>query len=137
MHLGRLLFIPLMLMIPPTSFAGESFDGEWLTTVSCDAARDALGYSYRFVSEVRNGNLKGLRGKENEPGSLLIEGTIADDGTGKLYATGRTGSKEFVPGRDTPRNTEYNYNIQAHFKDKSGTGTRIEGRPCSFEFVKK
>jgi hypothetical protein len=124
-------------ILATTSFAGERFDGKWLTTLSCDAARDALGYSYRFVSEVKNGNLTGLHGKKGEPSSLLIEGTISDDGIGKLYATGRTGSKEFVPGRDTPRGTEYNYNIDAHFSEKTGTGTRVEGRPCSFLFEKK
>ena len=79
----------------------------------------------------------GLHGKKGEPGSLLIEGTISDDGTGKLYATGRTGSKEFVPGRDAPRGTEYNYNIDAHFSEKTGTGTRVEGRPFAFLFEKK
>jgi hypothetical protein len=45
---------------------------------------DALGYSYRFVSEVKNGNLTGLHGKKGEPSSLLIEGAISDDGTGRL-----------------------------------------------------
>jgi hypothetical protein len=131
-----LIALILMILLRP-ALAGERFDGKWLTTVSCEAARDALGYSYRFVSEVKNGNLKGLRGKEGQPSSLLIEGTISADGIGKLYATGRTGSKEFVPGRDTPRGTEYNYNIDAHFSDKTGTGTRVEGRPCSFSFEKK
>lgn len=127
----------LLMLLPGAGLAGERFDGKWLTTVSCEAARGALGYSYRFESEVREGKLNGLRGKENEPSSLLIEGSIADDGTAKLYATGRTGSKEFVPGRDTPRNTEYNYNIEAHFTDKAGSGTRVEGRACSFEFAKQ
>lgn len=126
-----------LAILPGAALAGERFDGKWTTTVSCGAARDALGYSYRFVSEVKNGQLRGLRGKENEPSSLLIEGTIADDGVGKLYASGRTGSKEFVPGRDTPRNTEYSYTIDAHFMDKTGTGKRIEGRPCLFEFSRQ
>jgi hypothetical protein len=117
--------------------AGENFDGKWQTTVSCAAARDALGYSFRFMSEVKEGNLRGLHGTEGEPSSLLIEGKIDADGNGKLYATGRTGSKEYVPGRDTPRGTEYSYNIDAHFKEKSGTGTRVEGRPCSFQFEKE
>jgi hypothetical protein len=45
----------------------QSFDGSWLTTVSCDAARDALGYSYQFVSIVRNGVLHGLHGTETAP----------------------------------------------------------------------
>jgi len=125
------------MVLPHALLAEGRFDGKWLTTVSCEAARDALGYSYRFESEVKNGSLRGLRGKEGEPSSLLIEGKIGDDGTGKLYATGRTGSKEFVPGRDTPRGSEYNYNIEAHFSEKTGTGTRVEGRPCSFRFEKK
>jgi hypothetical protein len=118
-------------------FAAERFDGKWLTTVSCDASRGALGYSFRFVSEVKDGNLRGLHGTEGQPSSLLIEGKIDDEGTGKLYATGRTGSKEYVPGRDTPRGTEYSYSIEAHFKGSSGTGARIEGRPCTFLFEKQ
>ena len=132
------LFLAFVATVFPNSVgAGERFDGKWLTTVSCEASRDALGYSYRFVSEVKDGNLRGVHGAEGKPGSLLIEGKIAADGTAKLYATGRTGSKEYVPGRDTPRGTEYNYNIDAHFNDKTGTGTRVEGRPCSFQFEKQ
>jgi len=119
------------------SAAADRFDGRWLTTVSCASARDALGYSFRFTSEVRDSNLRGLHGTEGQPSSLLIEGKIEADGTGKLYATGRTGSKEYVPGRDTPRGTEYSYTIDAHFKDKTGTGTRVEGRACSFQFEKQ
>jgi hypothetical protein len=127
----------VLLIFPSVSLAGEDFDGKWLTTVSCEASRGALGYSYRFVSEVKGGKLHGLHGTEGQPSSLLIEGKIDADGTGKLYATGRTGSKEYVPGRDTPRGTEYNYNIEAHFKGTTGTGTRTEGRPCSFQFEKQ
>jgi hypothetical protein len=89
------------------------------------------------VSDVKNGAFHGQRGTPGEPGSLVIDGTVAADGSGKLYATGRTGSKEFVPGRDTPSGTEYNYNIDAHFAGGAGTGTRIEGRPCSFQFVRQ
>ena len=126
-----------LLLSPSLSIAEESFDGKWLTTVSCEAARDALGYSFRFVSEVKGGNLRGVHGTEGQPSSLVIEGRISADGTAKLYATGRTGSKEYVPGRDTPRGTEYSYSIDAHFKDASGTGKRIEGRACSFEFEKQ
>src|ERR1700722_1126450 len=123
--------------LPGLSLAEEPFDGKWLTTVSCQGARDALGYSFRFVSEVKDGNFRGLHGTEGKPSSLLIERTVSADGTGKLYATGRTGSKEYVPGRDTPRGTEYSYSVDAHFKGTQGPGTRVEGRPCSFQFEKK
>jgi len=132
----RLLAMAL-IVAPGVGMDGESFDGKWQTTVSCQSARDALGYSFRFVSEVKDGKFRGLHGTEGEPSSLLIEGKIEADGSAKLYATGRTGSKEYVPGRDTPRGTEYSYNIDAHFKGSKGSGTRVEGRPCSFEFEKE
>ena len=134
---ARLLAALTLLILPSVSVAGEPFDGKWLTTVSCENARDALGYSFRFVSEVQDGKLHGLHGTEGQPSSLLIEGKIDGDGSAKLYATGRTGSKEYVPGRDTPRGTEYSYSIDAHFKGTKGTGTRVEGRPCSFQFEKQ
>jgi hypothetical protein len=133
----RILAALTLMILPSVSLAGEPFDGKWLTTVSCENARDALGYSFRFVSDVKDGNFRGLHGTEGQPSSLLIEGKIDADGAAKLYATGRTGSKEYVPGRDTPRGTEYSYSIDAHFKGTKGTGTRVEGRPCSFQFKKQ
>jgi hypothetical protein len=113
------------------------FDGKWQTTVSCDPSRGALGFSYQFMSVVKDGNFLGLRGTEGEPSSLRIEGTIEDDGVGKLYANGKTGSKEFVPGTDTPRGTDFGYHIRAEFHERHGTGERIEGRHCTLEFEKK
>ena len=137
MRSARLLTSIALLVFPAGSVAEERFDGKWLTTVSCEGVRDALGYSYRFISEVKDGHFRGLHGTEGKPSSLLIEGTVSADGSAKLYATGRTGSKEYVPGRDTPRGTEYSYSIEAHFKGANGNGRRVEGRPCSLEFEKR
>jgi hypothetical protein len=131
------IFAVFLLLLPGAARAGNTFDGKWLTTVSCDAFRDALGFSYRFVAVVKDGNFRGLHGAEREPGYLLIEGKIADDGTTKLYATDKTGSKEYVPGRDTPRGTEYGYHIKATFNGAEVSGTRVEGRPSTLEFVKQ
>ena len=67
----------VLLFLPAVSFADEPFDGKWLTTVSCEAARDALGYSFRFVSEVKNGKFRGLRGTEGKPSSPAgLEGMV-------------------------------------------------------------
>jgi len=139
-YLRGLLPALVLLLLPPgiLSAAGtQRFDGIWQTTVSCAAARDALGYSFRFISTVKDGVLHGLHGTAGQPSSLQIDGTIEANGTGKLYAKGFVGSKEFVPGRDTPRGTEYDYNIDARFEGSTGAGTRIEGRPCSYQFVKQ
>lgn len=128
-----------LILLPGVALAADSnrFDGIWQTTVSCSAARDALGYSFRFDSTVQNGVLHGLHGVAGQPSSLQVDGRIAADGTGQLYAKGFTNSKEFVPGRDTAKGTEYDYNIDAHFGLQMGTGTRVEGRPCSYQFVKE
>ena len=134
------VLVTLSLILQPgiaSAVDTQRFDGMWQTTVSCAAARDALGYSFRFVSTVKEGVFHGVHGTPGEPGSLQIDGRIAADGTGKLYANGRTGSKEYVPGRDTPRGTEYGYNINAKFEGATGTGTRLEGRPCTLQFEKQ
>ena len=115
----------------------RKFDGNWQTTVSCPNFRDALGYSYQFVSTVKDGVLHGLHGTEGQPSSLILDGTISPNGKASLYAKGRTGSKEYVPGRDTPKGTEYGYNINAQFEDTNGSGARVEGRPCTLKFVKE
>lgn len=127
----------ILLLASAWAQSAGSFDGQWLTTVSCANYRDALGYSYQFVSTVKDGVFHGIHGTEGQPGSLMIDGTIAPDGKASLYAKGRTGSKEYVPGRDTPRGTEYGYNIDAHFEGAMGSGKRVEGRPCTFKFAKQ
>jgi hypothetical protein len=135
---ARLVAIFMLLALPGLSQAGvERFNGKWQTTVSCEPSRGALGFSYRFISEVKDGKLTGLHGTEDRPGYLFVEGDIADDGSAKLYAKGQTNGKEFVPGRDTPAGTEYGYHVNAHFEDRKGTGTRVEGRACTYEFERK
>ena len=135
------IFVTALLLILPSAVVlaqnASNFDGKWQTTLSCANYRDALGYSYQFVSIVKDGALHGVHGTEGEPGSLVVDGTIAADGKASLYAKGRTGSKEYVPGRDTPRGTEYGYNIDAHFDGTTGAGKRVEGRPCSYQFAKQ
>ncbi len=138
-HPRRLVLCLLALLLSSVLFANDTqeFDGKWLTTVSCANYRDALGFSYQFVSTVKDGVFHGVHGTEGEPGSLVIDGTIPADGKASLYAKGRTGSKEYVPGQDTPKGTEYGYNIDAHFEATTGSGSRVEGRPCSLKFVKQ
>ena len=65
------LVVVLLAAVPTAASALElkDFDGDWTTTVSCAAARDALGYSFQFVSVVKDGTLHGVRGKEGEPSS--------------------------------------------------------------------
>jgi hypothetical protein len=138
----RLLLICALLLLPGVLLAGEQFDGNWLTTVTCPPKGNTEGYTIHLPSVVKDGNFRGEHGTAGEPGYLLIEGKIADDGAAKLAATGKVSSRKYGTGIFTSEGTDYSYNIKAQFKETEGTGTRdkglgIVGRPCTFEFVKQ
>jgi len=132
------IFIACMLPLGVLQASDKQrFDGKWQTTVTCEAYRNALGFSYQFTSTVSDGVFHGLHGTAGESGSLQIDGPISPDGKGALYAKGRTGASDYVVGKDTPRGTEYGYHIDAQFAGATGTGTRVEGRPCTLKFLKQ
>jgi hypothetical protein len=129
------------LLISSIAFA-QSFDGKWLTTLTCPEKGNTEGYTWQFASVIQNGNLRGERGTAGEPGYLLIEGKIAKDGSAKLSASGVVASRKYAKGVFAHKGEEYGYNIKARFQDAEGTGTRdtglgIIGRPCTFEFAKQ
>ena len=124
------------------SAAGERFDGKWLTKLTCPAKGNTEGYTWQFPSVIQNSNFRGERGTAGEPGYLLIEGKIAEDGKAKLSANGIVASRKYARGVFAHKGEEYSYNIKAQFKETEGTGTRDEGlgivgRPCTFEFAKQ
>jgi hypothetical protein len=118
------------------------FDGNWSTKLTCPEKGNTEGYAWQFASVIRNSNLHGEHGTAGEPGYLLIEGRIAEDGSAKLSATGLVASRKYSRGVFAHKGEEYNYDIKAQFQDTQGTGTRsaglgILGRPCTFDFVKQ
>jgi hypothetical protein len=138
----RFFVVCALILLPAISFAGERFDGKWLTTLTCPAKGNTEGYTWKIPSVVTAGNFRGERGTAGEPGYLLIEGPIKDDGTAKLSANGIVVSRKYARGVFAHGGADYSYNIKAQFKETEGTGTRDEGmgivgRPCTFEFVKQ
>jgi len=138
----RLLVVCALVLSPGILLAGERFDGKWLTTLTCPEKGKTEGYTWKFASVVNAGKFRGEHGTAGEPGYLLIEGSIADDGAAKLSATGIVASRKYARGVFTSEGTDYSYNIKAKFQDTQGTGTRdkglgIVGRPCTFDFVKQ
>jgi hypothetical protein len=111
------------------------FDGTWETTVSCSNTVGALGYSFQFLSTVKDGVLHGEKGTASKPGWLQLDGNIQPDGTAKLYAKGLVGAKEYAVGH-RPAGSDYGYHIIAKFAEKEGSGKRVEGRPCDVTFAK-
>jgi hypothetical protein len=138
----RLVVVCALVFSPGILLAGERFDGKWLTTLTCPEKGKTEGYTWKFPSLVTAGNLRGEHGSAGEPGYLLIEGKIADDGAAKLSASGIVTSRKYARGVFTSEGSDYSYKIKAQFQDKQGTGTRdqglgIVGRPCTFDFVKQ
>lgn len=138
----RYFVVCALVLLPAVSFAGERFDGKWLTTLTCPAKGNTEGYTWKIPSVVTAGNFRGERGTADQPGYLLITGPIKDDGSAKLTANGIVVSRKYARGVFAHGGEEYSYNIKAQFKETEGTGSRDEGlglvgRPCTFEFVKQ
>jgi hypothetical protein len=134
------LFIALSIAIAAPAQVGAAdenahFDGTWETVLSCENAAGALGYSYKFPSIVKDGVLHGEKGKKGKAGWLQLDGKILADGSAKIYADGLVGAADAAVGH-RPAGTQYGYHIEAKFSAESGTGKRVEGRPCSVDFTK-
>jgi hypothetical protein len=131
-----------LILAPGVLVAGEKFDGNWLTTLTCPDKGKTEGYTWKFPGVVKDGNFRSEHGTAGQPGYLLIEGRIGDDGVAKLSANGIVASRKYGTGLFTTSGTDYSYKIKAQFKGTEGSGTRDEGlgivgRPCTFDFVKQ
>jgi hypothetical protein len=141
-HLMRTAALCALAFAPAFGIAGEKFDGNWNTKLTCPAKGSTEGYTWQFVSVVKASNLHGERGTAGEPGYLQIDGQINADGSAKLAATGVVASRQYARGILAHKGEEYSYNIKAQFKDNDGSGQRDEGlgivgRPCTFEFTRQ
>jgi len=139
---SRFLAICLLAGLPFISVAGERFDGNWSTKLTCPDKGNTKGYTWVFPGVIENNNFRGEHGKAGEPGYLLVEGRIKEDGSAKLSATGIVASREYARGVFTGKGDEYSYDVKAQFGESEGKGTKsaglgIIGRACAFEFVKQ
>jgi len=136
MRLSAFLVLATLSLVSLCAADEHPFDGVWETTVSCENAAGALGYSYRFDSNVKDDVLHGEKGEKGKPGWFQLDGKISPAGTARFYADGLVGASETAVGRRRA-GTRYNYHVDANFSGDSGTGKRVEGRPCTFEFKRK
>jgi hypothetical protein len=138
----RLGVVCALVLLPGLLIAGEHFDGKWLTTLTCSAKGNTEGYTWKIPSGIKDSNFRGEHGTSGQPGYLLIEGPIAEDGTAKLSANGTVYSRKYARGVFAHEGENYSYNIKAKFKETEGSGMRDEGlgivgRTCTFDFVKQ
>jgi hypothetical protein len=138
----QLLVVCVLAFIPAVTNAGEKFDGDWSTKLSCPPKGNTEGYTWTFPSTIKDGNFHGERGAAGQPGYFALDGRIKDDGSAKLSASGIVASRKYARGVFAHGGEEYSYDVKAQFKETEGTGARNEGlgivgRPCTFEFAKK
>jgi hypothetical protein len=108
----------------------QRFDGSWQSTIACPGARGAGGYTIELAAEVKDAVFHAERGAEGMPNRLTVDGTIQPDGSAELLARGLT------VARDRP-GSPYSYRILAKFDKSTGTGNRLELRPCTFTALKR
>jgi hypothetical protein len=138
----RILVAIILIFLPAISFGGERFDGNWQTKMTCPPKGNTEGYTWQFPAVVQNNNFHAEHGTADQPGYLLIEGAIADNGNAKLTANGIVASRDYAKGVFAHQGESYSYDIKAQFAETTGTGTRntglgVVGRPCTFEFTKQ
>ena len=129
---AQLRIADLIINAPATA---KKFDGAWQTTWTCPNLGQYPGYSYRFRGRVEDGAFHGLKGVKGEPGSMVLDGKIETDGTAAFFGEIIVGSSLVALG--AARGTPSDYHALAQFERTSGTGKRIEGRPCSLTFKKQ
>jgi hypothetical protein len=138
----RFIGVSALLLLPGILIAGERFDGNWTTTLTCPAKGSTEGYTWKFAGAIKDGSFRAEHGTAGEPGYLLLEGPVKDDGSAKLAASGIVASRQYARGVFAAKGEDYSYNVKAQFKETEGTGKRDEGlgivgRPCTFDFVKQ
>ncbi len=138
----RLLPATALMLLPGTMIAGERYDGNWQTQLTCPPKGETEGYTWQFPSVIQNSMFHGERGTAGEPGYLTIDGKINEDGSAKLSANGIVASRKYARGVFAHKGEDYSYDVKAQFKDTEGTGAKsqglgIVGRTCVFDFVKQ
>ncbi len=80
-NLGRAaLRVAAALFSCSITLGQTTFDGKWVTKLTCPPKGNTAGYTGQFDSSIQNSKLRRERGTAGEPGYLLIEGKIAADG---------------------------------------------------------
>lgn len=137
-----MFMVGALALTPRLIGVGDSFDGNWMTTLTCPAKGNTDGYTWKIPSAIAGNQFRAERGTAGEPGYLLLEGAIAADGNATLTASGVVASRQYARGVFAHKGEDYSYAVKAHFSGDKGTGTRdagmgIVGRPCTFDFVRQ
>ena len=137
---SRNLIITLSLVATATYAAPSKFDGAWQATMTCPphkgAEDDAKGYTHELVGKVSDGYLLLTHGNQQEPGWHMLEGSIGPDGDASLRLQGVVNNPKYAI-KNAQKGKPYSYLVAARFENSSGTGQRVMGRICTFDFSRR
>ena len=116
--------------------AGGKFDGEWDLNISCPPAGKAGPYARYALAVVKDSVLHAELLTPGTPAWFIIGGKIEGDGKAKLFVRGLTGNPAATLNRAKP-GSPYSFTANAQFDPTSGSGKRVELRPCDLTFAKR
>ncbi|MBV9997533.1 MAG: hypothetical protein JO015_00310 [Verrucomicrobia bacterium] len=127
-------------LAPQARAASSTFDGPWAVTLYTPEYKDPTGvvaraYTFQFPAQVKDGVLHGEHGTRGQPAWLALDGKIQQNGSATLHARGITGREEYNLGH-VKTGRPYEYDVNAHFAGREGSGRRVGGRIGNFTFVK-
>jgi hypothetical protein len=129
---AQLAMASLILRGPATS---KNFDGVWQTMWTCPNLGQYPGYTYQWSGQVTGGVYHGIRGVKGQPSSMVLDGKIEADGAAAFFGEIIVGSS--LVGLGAARGTPSDFHAIATFESSSGSGRRIEGRPCTLSFQRQ
>ena len=113
----------------------KTFDGTWQTEWTCPNLGQFPGYTFQFNGQVKDGAYHGTKGVKGEPSSMVLDGKIDADGAAGFAGEIIVGSS--LVGLGAARGTPSDFHALGHFEHGGGSGKRIEGRPCTLNFIKQ
>ena len=75
----RYFVVCALVLLPAVSFAGERFDGKWLTTLTCPAKGNTEGYTWKREASVIGAMLGRLSGTLCYENYQVFVGTYPND----------------------------------------------------------
>jgi hypothetical protein len=113
------------------------FDGSWNSGVQCPREPSGgAGYTWRFVSTIKDGHLHGQYGTAGNSPSATFDGTLSDSGTGTIHVVGLAGDPKYNL-KNVAAGTPIDYQASVQFNAMHGKGERLNGRACHFTFEKR
>jgi uncharacterized caspase-like protein len=119
-----------------SSDSARRFDGYWNVTVKCPKYKDGGAFTLDFWAQVKDGVLRGDYLTEGAAGWFRLQGDIQPDGSAKLAVKGLTGNPKDTVG-NVLKGSPVSYQVEALFDGTSGTGRRVQTRPCELTFAKQ